>query len=81
VRLEGCAGCRLQPAARTPLQPSSWFFILQLEIKFYTVARKLWYRYHPGMIRSSIIQTDEGDTTVKNVAFRDATSVSLPHYG
>jgi len=54
---------------------------IKLEIELYTDARKLWYRYHPGMIRSFIIPPDEGDTTMKNVAFRDATSLSLPHLG
>jgi hypothetical protein len=54
---------------------------IKLQIKLYTAARKLWYRYHPGMFRSFIIPPDEGDTTMKNFAFRDATSVSLPHLG
>jgi hypothetical protein len=54
---------------------------IKLEIQLYTAGRKLWYRYHPGMIRSFIIPPDEGNTTIKNVAFRKATSVSLPHLG
>jgi hypothetical protein len=55
--------------------------MIKLEIKLYTDARKLWYRYHPSTIRFFIIPPDEGETTMKNVAFRDATSVSLPHLG
>jgi hypothetical protein len=54
---------------------------IKLETKLCTAAGKLWYRYHPGMIRSFIIPPDEGDTTMKNVAFRDATLISLPHLG
>jgi hypothetical protein len=54
---------------------------IKLQFKLHTAATKLWYRYHPGMIRSFNIPLDEGDTTMKNVAFRDVTSVSVPHLG
>lgn len=54
---------------------------IKLETKPYRAARKLWYRYHPGMICSFINPPDEGDTTMKNVAFRGSTSVILPNLG